>query len=77
MLQKGHASSDHLFLEKMEKELVPAIQGYLNTYPHKKIFWIIQSPTTDLLSPISEHNNYIVNVKRIHHYNTIVRKIFK
>ncbi len=69
--------NDNLFLEKMEKNLVPAFIGYLNAHPSKQIVWIIQSPTTDLLGPISEPNNYIVYVKKIHHYNGIVRQLFK
>ncbi len=72
MLQK-----DYLFLEKMEKNLVPVLNGYLNAHPSKQVVWVIQSPTTDLLGPISEPNNYIVYVKKIHHYNGIVRQLFK
>ena len=72
MLQK-----DNSFWDKMENDLVPVLVRYLNVHPRKQLIWVMQSPTTDLLGPISEQNNYIVNVKRILHYNGIVRQLFK
>ena len=72
MLQK-----DNSFLEKMENDLVPVLVRYLNVHPRKQLYWVMQSPTTDLLGPISEENNHVVNVKRILYYNGIVRQLFK
>jgi hypothetical protein len=75
MLQNNYGPKDISFWKTLEKELVPVLLGYLNAHPNRQVFWIIQSPTTDLLGPVSEQNNYIVNVKRIHHFNNIVRRI--
>jgi hypothetical protein len=69
--------TDNFFWEKMENDLVPILARFLNLHPRKQLIWIMQSPTTDLLGPISEQNNYIVNVKKILYYNGIVRQLFK
>ncbi|XP_059351232.1 uncharacterized protein LOC130703062 isoform X1 [Daphnia carinata] len=65
------------FMEKIETDLLPELQNFLRIHPKKQIFWVIQSPTTDMLGPISGPNNHIIHIKKIHHYNAIIRKIFK
>ncbi len=63
-------------MEIIEKSLLPVLLSYLESHPTKQLLWAIQNPTTDLLGPITEHNNYIIHVKEINKYNQMIRHLF-
>jgi hypothetical protein len=70
--------SDRPFQEIVEKDLLPVLLNYLKTHPEKQIFWKLQSPSIDLLSPISsEPANLIIHAKKIIDYNNIIRHVFQ
>jgi hypothetical protein len=70
--------SDRSFLEIVKKDLLPVLLNYLKIHPQKQIIWMLQSPSIDLLGPISsESANLIIHVKKIIDYNYIIRSVFK
>lgn len=78
MLKELYHINHQSFQEIVEKDLLPALLNYLNVHPHKEIIWMLQSPSTDLLRPITSNpHNIIIHVKKIHDYNNIIRRIFK
>ncbi len=78
MLEKLYNLQNQSFLDITKKKLFPALMGYLDAHPNKKLFWIIQNPTKDLLAPISYPSfNNIIHVKKILDYNDIVRRTFR
>ncbi|XP_045036590.1 uncharacterized protein LOC116933792 isoform X2 [Daphnia magna] len=70
-------NSKKTYMEKIETDLLPVLQNFLRIHPRKQIFWVIQSPTTDMLRPISGPNNHIIHNTKIDQYNSIIRTIFK
>ena len=78
MLEELYKLSNQSFFETVEHDLLPALLNFLTVHPYKQIIWMLQSPTEDLLSPISSHSyNNIIHVKKIHDYNKIIRRLFK
>ncbi len=67
------------FDQLIEHQLMPALQKNLIAHSQQQIVWMYQTPSMDLLAPISASDsfNLNINVKRIQHFNGIIRRIFK
>ncbi len=69
---------DQTFLDIVKNNLFPALFHYLDVHQNKKLFWIFQNPTKDLLGPISYPSyNSIIHTKKIRYYNSILRRTFR
>ncbi len=78
MLKELYNLNNLSFLENLELDLLPAILNYFRIHPKKQIFWMLQTPSTDLLAPISAYsNNEKIKIKKIQDYNNIVCRVFK
>jgi hypothetical protein len=78
MLKDLYNLNNRSFLENLELDLLPAILNYLRIHPQKQIIWMLQTPSTDLLAPISKYSyNDKIHIKKIQDYNNIVRRVFK
>ncbi|XP_046644655.1 uncharacterized protein LOC124330272 [Daphnia pulicaria] len=78
MLKELYNLNHRSFLENLELDLLPAILNYLRVHPQKQIIWMLQTPSTDLLAPISLYSyNEKIHIKKIQDYNNIVRRVFK
>lgn len=65
------------FKDILEKDFLPTIQQFLIAHPNQEIIWLNQGPTMDLLGPITAHQNIEIYVRKIVHYNKIIRNILK